>query len=149
MKARAIVLVKKLVKTGKCKLANKWEKEPYIVVKQSNSDIQVYVLRSEFRHNVKKTLHRNLLLPIFSLPVEELRKNYGRLDQREDTNIVNTNSRVESKTDSVNFPEKLDDSDLDQENVYVIPKTRVEASGIFPRNRLDPSAPVFHSSYIK
>jgi len=63
------VLVRQKAFQGKHKLANKWEKEPYIVQKQPNADIPVYVVKREC-DDVEKTLHRNMLLPISYLPVQ-------------------------------------------------------------------------------
>jgi len=59
------VLVKKTAFQGKHKLANKWEDETYTVESQPNPDIPVYVVRRE-SDGTKKTLHRNLLLPVTS-----------------------------------------------------------------------------------
>ena len=61
------VLVKRLAKQGKCKLADRWEKVPYIVKEQPNSDIPVYVLRREDGQGAQRVLHRNLMLPYMSL----------------------------------------------------------------------------------
>ena len=58
------VLVKIVAFEGKHKLSNKWEDEPYVVLRQPNPDIPVYVVRKESGEGRKRTLHRNLLLPI-------------------------------------------------------------------------------------
>jgi hypothetical protein len=63
------VLVRKLAFDGKHKLADKWEEEVYIVQSQPNSDIPVFVLKREDGQGRSRTLHRNLLLPISSLPL--------------------------------------------------------------------------------
>ena len=39
------VLVKNAGVRGKCKLADRWEKDPYIVIDQPNDDIPVYKVR--------------------------------------------------------------------------------------------------------
>ena len=62
------VLVKRLAVQGKCKLADRWEKVPYMVKEQLNSDIPVYVLRREDGQGAQRVLHRNLMLPYMSLP---------------------------------------------------------------------------------
>jgi transposase InsO family protein len=64
------VLVRRTAFKGKHKLANKWETDPYIVITQPNKDVPVFVLRKE-NGKIERTLHRNLLLPIGSLPFEE------------------------------------------------------------------------------
>ncbi|KAK3105167.1 hypothetical protein FSP39_018592 [Pinctada imbricata] len=58
------VLVKIVAFDGKHKLANKWEEDPYIVLAKPNNDIPVYVVRKESGEGRRRTLHRNLLLPI-------------------------------------------------------------------------------------
>ena len=52
------VLVRKLVFSGRSKLTDKGERDPYIVIKQSVSDIPVYVVRKESGSDKVKTLHR-------------------------------------------------------------------------------------------
>nr|XP_006820066.1 PREDICTED: uncharacterized protein LOC100369931 [Saccoglossus kowalevskii] len=52
---------------GKQKLADKWEHEPYLVVKRVNPDIPVYVLKPE-SGGKGRTIHRNLLMPCYALP---------------------------------------------------------------------------------
>lgn len=69
------VLVKVVAFEGKHKIADKWEQDTYRIVRQPNSDIPVYVVQKENGEGRKRTLHRNLLLPIGHLPgLEESRK---------------------------------------------------------------------------
>ncbi|XP_030610231.1 uncharacterized protein LOC115797849 [Archocentrus centrarchus] len=56
------VLVRNVRLRGKNKLADKWESDVYIVVRQSG-DIPVYVVRPETKDGPLRTLHRDLLLP--------------------------------------------------------------------------------------
>lgn len=58
------VLVKILAFEGKHKIMDRWEEKPYIVTEQPNADIPVYVIEREDGEGKKRTLHRNLLLPI-------------------------------------------------------------------------------------
>ncbi|XP_078312843.1 uncharacterized protein LOC144619278 [Crassostrea virginica] len=58
------VMVKVLAFEGKHKLANKWEEDPYIVLAKPNPELPVYVVGKENGEGRKRTLHRNLLLPI-------------------------------------------------------------------------------------
>lgn len=62
------VLVKRVAWDGKHKIANRWEDEVYIVLTQPNQDIPVYEVQQENGEGRIRTLHRNLLLPIGSLP---------------------------------------------------------------------------------
>ena len=57
------VLVKKVAFDGRHKLADKWEEEIYRVIKQPNEDVPVFVVEGETGKK-KRTLHRNLLLPL-------------------------------------------------------------------------------------
>ena len=59
-----LVLVKIVAFDGKHKLANKWEEEPYRVLRQPNPDVPVYEVQRESGEGRKRILHRNLLLPI-------------------------------------------------------------------------------------
>jgi transposase InsO family protein len=65
------VLVKIVAFDAKHKIADKWEEEPYGIVSQPNRDILVYVVQRENGEGRKRTLHRNLLLPIGFLPEDE------------------------------------------------------------------------------
>lgn len=65
------VLVKVLAHEGRHKLCNRWEKQPYRVVEKPNSDIPVFVVRREDGQGGDRTLHRNQLLPISTLPVRD------------------------------------------------------------------------------
>ena len=62
------VLVKNSGVRGKCKLADWWEKDPYIVIDQPNDDIPVYKVRREGTRSKTRFLHRNFLLPFMCLP---------------------------------------------------------------------------------
>jgi transposase InsO family protein len=64
------VLIKILAFEGKHKLANKWHEETYVVEAQPDPNIPVYVVAMESDRRAKKTLHRNHLLPIGSIPTE-------------------------------------------------------------------------------
>lgn len=67
------VLVKATYFEGKHKLADKWENEPYVIVKQPNQNIPVYELEREDGNGRVRILHRNMLLPLNSIliPLED------------------------------------------------------------------------------
>ena len=65
------VLVKVLAHEGKHKLADRWEQHPYMVLEQPNDDIPVFVVQREDGQGAVRTLHRNNLLPISTLPIAE------------------------------------------------------------------------------
>ncbi|MCG8034843.1 MAG: DDE-type integrase/transposase/recombinase, partial [Candidatus Thiodiazotropha taylori] len=65
------VLVKNVGLRGKQKLADRWERQPYIILSQPNLDIPVYTLKLDNSRSKKiRTLHRNLLLPFMGLPLK-------------------------------------------------------------------------------
>ena len=67
------MLVKNAGVKGRCKLADRWEKDPYIVIDQPNDDIPVYRVKHGGASLRSKTrnLHRNFLLPFIGLPTYE------------------------------------------------------------------------------
>ena len=98
------VLIRVLVKSGKSKLSDKWERDPYIVVDIPNPDIPVYKVQKESGKGAIRTLHRNLLLPFISIsdnvdiesPKQPERKQQTKIRQR--TKIPMTDSEVESSS---------------------------------------------------
>ena len=64
------VLVRNVSIRGKNKLADKWEKIPYLVIEQPSKGIPVYKVKHENGTGGIRTLHRNLLLPIGNIPME-------------------------------------------------------------------------------
>ncbi|MCG8113144.1 MAG: DDE-type integrase/transposase/recombinase, partial [Candidatus Thiodiazotropha taylori] len=62
------VLIRNVGLKGKQKLADKWAKDPYIVVNQPDASIPVFVVRKESGSGREKTLHRNMLLPFSFIP---------------------------------------------------------------------------------
>ena len=53
---------------GKNKLADKWEKIPYLVIEQPSKGIPVFKVKHINGTGGIRTLHRNLLLPIGNIP---------------------------------------------------------------------------------
>lgn len=66
------VLVRKLAFEGKHKIADKWEDDVYVVGAQPNDDVPVYKVEKENGTGRSRTLHRNHLLPISSIPIPKL-----------------------------------------------------------------------------
>lgn len=65
------VLVKNVGQKGKCKLADRWSKEIYVVIDQPNPDLPIFQVKQEFGDDRPKLLHRNMLLPFMGLPLKE------------------------------------------------------------------------------
>lgn len=64
------VLVQKVGFKGRHKLANFWESSPYVIIDQPNVDIPVFTVQREDKVGRLRTLHRNLLLPIGNIPIQ-------------------------------------------------------------------------------
>lgn len=62
------VLVKNVNIRRKHKIADRWEATVYVVIKQPNAEIPVYVVRPENGEGPERVLHRDLLLPCGFLP---------------------------------------------------------------------------------
>ena len=62
------VLLRHIVLQGKNKLADRWQEEVYVVTAQPNASILVFSVRRLDGHGKVKTVHRNLLLPVRSVP---------------------------------------------------------------------------------
>ena len=58
------MLVKIVAFDGKHKISDRWEDDIYVVVRQPNPMIPVFIVQKESGEGKKRTLHRNLLLPI-------------------------------------------------------------------------------------
>ena len=64
------VLVRNLAFDGRHKIADRWEEDAYIILDQPNKDVPVFMVRKENETRPElETIHRNLLLPIGSLPI--------------------------------------------------------------------------------
>ena len=64
------VLVRILARAGKQKLADSWERDPYVVLEQPNHDIPVFVVQLENGKGPdRRTLHHNHLLSVTTLPM--------------------------------------------------------------------------------
>ena len=62
--------MKRLAFEGRHKLEDRWEQDIYVVIKHINKDIPVYEVQRESGLGKVRTLHRNNLLPIGFLPID-------------------------------------------------------------------------------
>ncbi|KAL0199310.1 hypothetical protein M9458_007850 [Cirrhinus mrigala] len=106
------VLVRNVRLRGKHKLADRWESDVYVVLKQSEG-VPVYVVRPETREGPQRTLHRDLLLPCGFLPMTQVE------DEADNTKVARRprtrqypNSDLSGETDE-------DDPQSDLEGCYV------------------------------
>ena len=100
------VLVRNVGLRGKCKLADKWATDVYIVKEQPDIDLPVYVVYPESNPRRLRTLHRDMLLPCGFLPISpSYHKQDRRLRQKPksksssrscDKHLYSSNSSLES-----------------------------------------------------
>ena len=137
------ILVRNVGLKGKCKLADRWSKDIFVVVSQPNPDLPIFQVRKEHGDEETKLLHRNMLLPFLGLPVQEPRSapevnTLSRSEERtrsEEKVIEPCPMRESRKTNS----EKPDSTEFQEHSLdrYIIPARRT-------RNRpLRPEAPPF------
>ena len=67
------VLVRNVGLKGKNKLADRWSKDTYVVIDKPYSDLPIFQVCIETNDEKPKLLHRNMLLPVVGLPVQEPR----------------------------------------------------------------------------
>lgn len=117
------VLLKNVGIRGKHKLANAWEDPVYVVMEQQDGDIPVFVVKREDGKGPKKTVHRNLLLPVNFLPLDpkcQSRKPAVQQKKQEEPTDSQSDSDVQS-----------DSTDSEEEARYIL------------RSRLNPLAKQF------
>ncbi|XP_061177705.1 uncharacterized protein LOC133186483 [Saccostrea echinata] len=111
------VLVKIVSFDGKQKMADRWEKI-YIVLRQPNPTISVYVVRKESVEGGKRTLHRNLLLPIGHLDsFKESRKTKAEITIAESTKQDKRNQQPEPVKETTSDSECEAESDMERSTV--------------------------------
>lgn len=124
------VLVKNLGIRGKQKLANYWEEQPYVIVDQPNIDIPVYQVKLESGKGRLRTLHRNLLLPVLSLPCPMEVPKPKRRDQVNNKRV----RKVKLSRDTTEIESSAGSSSDEETEHYVLRSTlRAEAPSFVPR----------------
>ena len=128
------VLVKIVAFDGKHKIEDRWEDDVYIVEKKPNPDVPVFVVSKENGTGRQRVLHRNLLLPIGSMLMDELDKDKDtyrpkpapRKSLRRKTNI----NRVPTTSSASESDDDTQDEDVDVEIVVREQPTQgVEVTG--------------------
>lgn len=117
------ILLKNVAFRGKHKLENKWGKEPYIVISRPDPEIPVYVIRQE-HGRIRKTVHRNMLLPITSVQFLDFddtsRNRPERMKTERFVDVIDSNeSENSTRTDIVENPEYEPESDSEDELIFV------------------------------
>ena len=67
--SQVTVLVRNVGLKGKCKLADRWEKDIYVFASQPTPDIPIFEVKKEHSKEKSRILHRNLLLPFMEMPL--------------------------------------------------------------------------------
>lgn len=122
------VLIRQMALKGKHKLADRWDKDPYVVIGIPNKDSPVFKVRKESDESVIKTLHRNMLLPFSAIPggVSKLTDSPSKVKKIR----RRTKSEKSEKQLLDHSSESVDNSDSDQDDQsyivrrYIIPQRR-------------------------
>lgn len=117
------VLVRKVGLKGKNKLADKWEEEPYLILKVSDDDTPVFHVKPERGKGATRVLHRNMLLPFNAICPEVITETKPPVKKpKPKTRQQASKNDVETTSSS---------SDSDSSGPYIIPQRRVARR---PRN---------------
>ena len=133
------VLVRAVRLRGKHKLADKWELDVYVVVRQAG-DLPVYTLRPENREGPLRTLHRDLLLPCGSLPLSVEKPDLPKLHKPRTRKSVEQSNDVNDQCDSEDdipyewFREQPDREIGRFTAVCEIPRPDIHPEPLFPQN---------------
>jgi hypothetical protein len=109
---------------GKHKLANRWEEDVYVVMKQPNPDVPVYMLRKENDPTQRQcTLHRNHLLLIGSVKEETRRqpvqKGVNKTAKPLKNNDNVTQQTAGSSTQPAETPEQSEEEEEESDELVV------------------------------
>lgn len=90
LKPGDIVLVRNVSIRGKNKIADRWESDPYIILCQPNPEIPVFKVKKNCPTSKKiRTLHRNLLLPLYTAQTDyKDQESKENKQQAEDTKYI-------------------------------------------------------------
>ncbi len=110
------VLVEVLAFEGKHKIADKWEECPYVILDQPNEEVPVYVLEREDGIGPRKTLHRNHLLPISSLPIDHKRQRHEEPRGKRTARKGQHPKEIPVELESVS----ADDTSSDEEDFFLV-----------------------------
>ena len=122
------VLIRKVGLKGRNKLADKRDKDPYVIVSQPDPNIPVFQVKKKESDNTTKVLHRNVLLPFSVIPsVSEVSDSL--LSSKKDVPEGRKGGKGKGKKpDTLSMSEESSDSDTDTNilvpDKYVIPQKR-------------------------
>ena len=137
------VLVRNVGLRGKQKLADRWERHPYVVKAQPNPDIPVYEVQHEnTRARKTKVLHRNLLLPFSCLPPRNVERRKSSVANVADslTEAIAPDDLSVRQSDigydaSMSSSSETDETEVPEIPRYIIPARRKPGDqGLSPRS---------------
>jgi hypothetical protein len=112
------VLIRRVHFEGRHKLVDRWDSRPYVVSDIPQDGSPVYVVRPEDGKGTKKTLHRNLLLPVNGLSLQNSFTDISKTDisrEFKKSKKQNPVSNIESDSES---------SSSSGSDTYIIPQRR-------------------------
>ena len=113
------VLVRKVGFKEKHKLADKWDKDVFVISDIPNAEIPVYVVKREDGKGRTRTLHRNFLLPFNFIPINPISSSVSeQAPKKQQFHTPVTSSSDDSSESS------SDESDRGCTRVYIIPQRR-------------------------
>jgi hypothetical protein len=115
---------------GKHKLADKWRREVYVVLRQPNPAIPVFVVQEEGGIGPKKTLHRNMLLSLDAIPPQDINP---RIRNPPKSSKKSAALRVKQFKEAAKTSDEDDDDDDENDYTFLLPRTR--------RWKITPSSP--------
>ena len=114
------VLIQNVGLQGRQKLADKWQKQPYIVTSQPIPDIPIYEVKRENGHSKPKLLHRNMLLPFVGLPCPTDEEELGK-PLRDRRKVAKELEREVKTTESDSSDDSSSDSTKPDDGVQLRP----------------------------
>ena len=103
---------------GKHKLADRWDRDSYVVIDMQDKNTPVYKVQKEFGKGSVKTLHRNMLLPFSAKPsISDL----GSIPQRKRSK-TESNDRTKAIRVQTPLSESESDSDSTEESAIFVPR---------------------------
>ena len=135
------VLVQNKEKGGPGKLRSFWEQAIYVVKKEKGSQGMVYEVCREDKTGRTRVLHRNMLLPVGGLVLDQLKKTSKRKVNEQDSGATAGAHRQDSKVSSTVQPfNRLIISEEDSSSssdIGCIPLPRVQQQSCVPESIIE------------
>ena len=83
-----LVLVRNVGLKGKNKIADRWEKDMYLLIIKPKEGFSVYLVKDGHGRGPRKFLFMNLLLPFMALPLSNTKAKESSVSNIDDTQIL-------------------------------------------------------------